>query len=202
MYLTRTIACTSHAHVTTHTGGPISCASDVGLTMSRRQAGRRLHLAGITTHPSGAWVTQQARNLLMDLADHTDGLRFLIRDRDTKFAAAFDAVLAAAGMRIITTPVQAVGAGNLSQQAVFVDDATRAVIPPDPEMQGLAAVGVDRPLACTSGNPSAAGSLLLGRTVVRYHGDFDWPGIAIARRIIGQGAQPWRLGCVRPRGGR
>ncbi len=31
---------------------------------------------------------------------------------------------------------------------------------------------------------------------MRYHGDFDWPGIAIARRIIGQGAQPWRLGCA------
>jgi uncharacterized protein (TIGR02679 family) len=63
-------------------------------------------------------------------------------------------------------------------------------------LQRLAAAGVDRPLACTSGNPSAAGSQLLGRTVVRYHGDFDWPGIAIARRIIGQGAQPWRLGCA------
>jgi hypothetical protein len=64
------------------------------------------------------------------------------------------------------------------------------------QAEELAAAGVDRPLACTSGNPSAAGSLLLGRTVVRYHGDFDWPGIAIARRIIGQGAQPWRLGCA------
>lgn len=63
-------------------------------------------------------------------------------------------------------------------------------------LQRLAAAGVDRPLACTSGNPAAAGSLLLGRAVVRYHGDFDWPGIAIARRIIGQGAQPWRLGCA------
>jgi uncharacterized protein (TIGR02679 family) len=63
-------------------------------------------------------------------------------------------------------------------------------------LQRLAAAGVDRPLACTSGNPAAAGSLLLGRAVVRYHGDFDWPGIAIARRIIDQGAQPWRLGCA------
>ncbi len=60
-------------------------------------------------------------------------------------------------------------------------------------LQRLAAGGVDRPLACTSGNPAAAGSLLLRRAVVRYHGDFDWPGIAIARRIIDQGAQPWRL---------
>jgi uncharacterized protein (TIGR02679 family) len=63
-------------------------------------------------------------------------------------------------------------------------------------LQRLAAAGVDRPLACTSGNPAAAGSLLLRRVVVRYHGDFDWPGIAIARRIIDQGAQPWRLGCT------
>lgn len=63
-------------------------------------------------------------------------------------------------------------------------------------LQRLAAAGVDRPLACTSGNPAAAGSLLLGRSAVRYHGDFDWPGIAIARRIIAQGARPWRLGCA------
>jgi uncharacterized protein (TIGR02679 family) len=67
-------------------------------------------------------------------------------------------------------------------------------------LQRLAAGGVDRPLACTSGNPAAAGSLLLGRAVVRYHGDFDWPGIAIARRVIDQGAQPWRLGCADYRG--
>jgi uncharacterized protein (TIGR02679 family) len=61
-------------------------------------------------------------------------------------------------------------------------------------LQRLAAAGVDRPLTCTSGNPAAAGSLLLRQVAVRYHGDFDWPGIAIARRIVGQGAQPWRLG--------
>ena len=47
---------------------------------------RRVHLAGITTHPNGAWVTQQARNLTMttDVA----AARFLIRDRDTKFTRA------------------------------------------------------------------------------------------------------------------
>jgi uncharacterized protein (TIGR02679 family) len=61
-------------------------------------------------------------------------------------------------------------------------------------LQRLAAAGVKRPVACMSGNPAAAGMALLGRTAVRYHGDFDWPGIAIARRIFGRGARPWRFG--------
>jgi uncharacterized protein (TIGR02679 family) len=61
-------------------------------------------------------------------------------------------------------------------------------------LQRLAAAGVDRPVACTSGSPAAAGMLLLARSAVRYHGDFDWPGIAIARRVIERGARPWRLG--------
>jgi uncharacterized protein (TIGR02679 family) len=61
-------------------------------------------------------------------------------------------------------------------------------------LQGLAAAGVDRPVACLSGSPAAAGIALLARSAVRYHGDFDWPGVAIARRIFGLGARPWRFG--------
>jgi putative transposase len=52
---------------------------------------RRLHLAGVTANPSGTWVTQQARNLAMELGERMDSMPFLIRDHDTKFTAALDA---------------------------------------------------------------------------------------------------------------
>ena len=72
---------------------------------------RRVRLAGITTSPEGRWVSQQARNLLIQLDDEGIRPRFLIRDRDSKFTREFDEVFRAEGIRVIRAPV--IGRGHL-----------------------------------------------------------------------------------------
>jgi putative transposase len=68
---------------------------------------RRIHVSPATAHPDTAWVTQQARNLMRDLDPRARPIRFLIRDRDSKFSGPFDTVLRSEGMRVIRTPIQA-----------------------------------------------------------------------------------------------
>jgi transposase InsO family protein len=77
---------------------------------------RRVWLAGCTTNPTGEWVTQQARNLGLDFSDA--GIRFLIRDRDSKYSGPFDEVLRSEGIRIVKTPVRSPKANAVAERFV------------------------------------------------------------------------------------
>jgi hypothetical protein len=69
-------------------------------------ATRRIRIPGVTLHPTGEWTAQQARNLLTDLGEQTHRVKFMIRDRGSNFTAAFDAVLADAGIRTVLCNVR------------------------------------------------------------------------------------------------
>jgi len=81
-------------------------------------ATRRVHLADVTANPNGAWVTQQARNLLLVLGEQGRRVRFLVRDRDAKFSRGFDDVFRSENAEVLVTPVQAPNANAHAERLI------------------------------------------------------------------------------------
>lgn len=79
---------------------------------------RRVEYIATTGKPDTAWMTQQARNLLMSLDDRGQRPRFLIHDRDTKFSRAFDAIFRSEGIEIGRTPIRAPNANAYAERWV------------------------------------------------------------------------------------
>ena len=79
---------------------------------------RRVHLAGVTAHPNGRWVTQQARNLLLVLGERGRQVRFVLRDHDAKFCRSFNDVFCSEGGEVLVTPVRAPKANAYAERWV------------------------------------------------------------------------------------
>jgi putative transposase len=96
-------------------------------------AGRRVRVLGVTTHPTAEWTTQIARNLIMDPHDAGTAVKYPIRDHDSKYTRAFDAVFETESLQIIPTGIH-IPTHELDHRAVGTDLPTRASRP-DPDLE-------------------------------------------------------------------
>ena len=79
-------------------------------------ATRRIRILGVTLHPTAEWTAQQARNLIMDLGEQAHRAKLMIRDRGPNYTAAFDAVLADAGIRAVLCNVRTPRMNAIAEQ--------------------------------------------------------------------------------------
>jgi len=85
-----------------------------------------VHILGVTANPTGTWVGQQARNLLLDLADRIQQFKVLIHNRDARFTAALDVIFASEGVRSLRTPVRAPRANAVAER--WIDTVRRELL--------------------------------------------------------------------------
>jgi putative transposase len=107
---------------------------------------RRVHVAGCTPNPSAAWVIQQARQLSWTLAERSEPLQSLIRDRDQKFTDGFDDVFRSDGIAVVRTPArapQANGVAERIERTVRTECLNRLLVLNQPHLERILEVFVD-----------------------------------------------------------
>jgi putative transposase len=88
----------------------------------------RIHILGVTAHPTADWACHQARNLITDLVDHAAQFTFLIRDRDSTFTNMVDTIFTSEGIQIIKTPIRAPRANAITKR--WIDSLRRELLDP------------------------------------------------------------------------